>query len=265
MINNNQKQYKTKRYTLTSKWYIARSKQLLTEGSLCSTETPVTQHLLLYSQCSAHAIFKKKESHTNLLTLKKLRLWKKTLHFTTSFWNLETHPQTEDCLTLLNPQWQCNSSCNSSSVAALVFSPIQFGVVLSLSLLLVPQLQALERLDIVDVFQSFPSSSQLYELWETSHPPRSNGRERERDRERERNECGDAAAEREMWVKAWKGWKEKDDGSLECRAEGEWRMEEMSERGGDETKQVKHNQWNVTFHKFSTIKLYVPLLAWYSE
>lgn len=36
------------------------------------------------------------------------------------------------------------------------FSPIQFGVVLPLPLLLVAQLQALERLDVVHVFQGFP-------------------------------------------------------------------------------------------------------------
>ena len=38
----------------------------------------------------------------------------------------------------------------------MVHSPIQFGVVLPLSLLLVPQLEALERLDVVNILQSFP-------------------------------------------------------------------------------------------------------------
>lgn len=93
--------------------------------------------MILYSQ---------KHTRHDTLTAHQCELLTGLSHFF-SFIVRQTHRQMTVSLI------PCNS-CSSS--AALVFSPIQFGVVLPLSLLFIPQLQALEGLDVVHILESLP-------------------------------------------------------------------------------------------------------------
>jgi len=105
------------------------------------------------------------------------------------------------------------------------FSPIQFGVVLPLSLLLVAQLQAFERLDVVDILQSFPvvlyyvSCERLHVLLGEM------GVARER------------SVDTQYWGKVWKGKRNRleDRGREEEEYSGEKMRKGEKERGEHQT------------------------------